>query len=33
LLTETGSARGVKFEVRCGDALAASGRWTLAETR
>ena len=31
LLPEAGAARGVKFEVRCGDALAASGRWTAAE--
>ena len=31
LMPEAGGARGVKFEVRCGDTLAASGRWTAAE--
>ncbi|MGJ7489471.1 AMP-binding protein [Variovorax sp. ZT4R33] len=30
---ETGAARGVRFEVRCGDVLAASGRWTPSEAR
>ena len=24
---ETGASRGVRFEVRCGDVIAASGRW------
>lgn len=28
LLPETGALRGVRFEVRCGDATAVSGRWT-----
>ena len=31
LMPEACGARGVKFEVRCGDTLAASGRWTAAE--
>lgn len=30
---ETGAARGVRFEVRCGDVVAASGRWTPSDTR
>ncbi|MET0541032.1 MAG: AMP-binding protein [Variovorax sp.] len=30
LLPEEGAARGVRFEVRCGDRLAASGRWVPA---
>lgn len=28
LQPETGAARGVRFEVRCGDVVAVSGRWT-----
>jgi acyl-CoA synthetase (AMP-forming)/AMP-acid ligase II len=28
---ETGAARGVRFEVRCGHVVAASGRWTASE--
>lgn len=31
LQPETGAARGVKFELRCGDVVAASGRWTASE--
>lgn len=27
LLPETGASRGLKFEVRCGDVVAVSGRW------
>ncbi|MCU4118814.1 AMP-binding protein [Variovorax sp. N23] len=30
---ETGAARGVRFEVRCGDVVAASGRWTPSDAR
>jgi hypothetical protein len=30
---ETGAARGVRFEVRCGDVVAASGRWTSSDAR
>lgn len=30
---ETGAARGVRFEVRCGDVVAASGRWTPSGAR
>jgi acyl-coenzyme A synthetase/AMP-(fatty) acid ligase len=30
---ETGAARGVRFEVRCGDVVAASGRWTPSDVR
>ena len=30
---ETGAARGVRFEVRCGDIVAASGRWTPSDAR
>lgn len=30
---ETGAARGVRFEVRCGDVVAASGRWTPSGER
>jgi hypothetical protein len=33
LQPETGAARGVRFEVRCGDVVAASGRWTPSEAR
>ncbi|RYF35132.1 MAG: acyl-CoA synthetase [Comamonadaceae bacterium] len=32
LQPETGAARGVRFEVRCGDAIAVSGRWTPGPT-
>jgi acyl-coenzyme A synthetase/AMP-(fatty) acid ligase len=28
LIPEDGASRGLRFEVRCGDAVAASGRWT-----
>ena len=28
---ESGAARGVRFEVRCGDVIAASGRWIAGE--
>ena len=28
---ESGAARGVRFEVRCGDVIAASGRWVAGE--
>ena len=28
---ETGASRGVRFEVRCGDTIAASGRWVAGE--
>jgi len=28
LQPEEGAARGVRFEIRCGDTVAASGRWT-----
>jgi acyl-coenzyme A synthetase/AMP-(fatty) acid ligase len=28
LIPETGPSRGLRFEVRCGDVVAASGRWT-----
>ena len=28
LQPETGAARGVRFEVRCGEQVAVSGRWT-----
>ncbi|MDB5877215.1 MAG: Beta-hydroxyacyl-(acyl-carrier-protein) dehydratase FabA/FabZ, partial [Variovorax sp.] len=28
---ETGASRGVRFEVRCGDVIAASGRWVAGE--
>jgi len=28
LVPETGASRGLRFEVRCGDIVAASGRWT-----
>lgn len=28
LQPETGASRGVRFEVRCGDAVAVTGRWT-----
>jgi acyl-coenzyme A synthetase/AMP-(fatty) acid ligase len=28
LTPETGAARGLRFEVRCGNVVAASGRWT-----
>ncbi len=31
LLPETGASRGVRFEVRCGDTIAASGRWVAGE--
>ena len=31
LRPEAGAARGVRFEVRAGDTVAASGRWTPAE--
>jgi hypothetical protein len=27
LIPETGAARGLRFEVRCGDVVAVSGRW------
>ncbi|SCK54152.1 Acyl-coenzyme A synthetase/AMP-(fatty) acid ligase [Variovorax sp. HW608] len=27
LVPETGASRGLRFEVRCGDVVAASGRW------
>ncbi len=30
LSPEAGAARGVRFEVRCGDVVCASGRWTPA---
>jgi hypothetical protein len=30
LQPETGGSRGMRFEVRCGDAVAVSGRWTPA---
>lgn len=30
---EAGAARGVRFEVRCGDVVAASGRWTPSDAR
>ena len=30
---ETGASRGVRFEVRCGDVVAASGRWTAGQER
>ena len=33
LRPETGAARGVRFEVRCGDVVAASGRWTPSDAR
>jgi len=32
LLPETGAARGVRFEVRQGDTVAASGRWVAGAT-
>lgn len=28
LVPETGASRGLRFEVRCGDVVAVSGRWT-----
>jgi hypothetical protein len=28
LVPETGAVRGVRFELRCGDVVAVSGRWT-----
>jgi acyl-coenzyme A synthetase/AMP-(fatty) acid ligase len=28
LIPETGASRGLRFEVRCGEVLAVSGRWT-----
>ncbi len=31
LQPETGAGRGVRFEVRCGDTVAASGRWTAGQ--
>jgi acyl-coenzyme A synthetase/AMP-(fatty) acid ligase len=30
LIPETGASRGLRFEVRCGDVVAVSGRWTPA---
>lgn len=30
---EMGAARGVRFEVRCGDVVAASGRWAPSDVR
>lgn len=30
---EAGASRGVRFEVRCGDVVAASGRWTARQER
>ena len=30
LTPEPGAARGLRFEVRCGDVVAVSGRWTPA---
>lgn len=30
LIPETGASRGLRFEVRCGEVVAASGRWTPA---
>lgn len=29
-ITVTGEARGLRFEVRCGEVLAASGQWLMA---
>jgi acyl-coenzyme A synthetase/AMP-(fatty) acid ligase len=30
LVPETGASRGLRFEVRCGEVMAASGRWAAA---